>query len=87
MAHKLTGHLLSGTDEELAERQTNFDDHLKTQRDRRKQQHDQKADLEEELLSVRKAQSDLRAEQGQLAAEAKVSSPFLTFAKTALTML
>ncbi|KAI0057825.1 hypothetical protein BV25DRAFT_1994717 [Artomyces pyxidatus] len=62
---------LDDTDEQLAERLRNFNDHIAQQKRNRRQEEDKEQDIEDELTAARKKHVALNEEHGQLAAEAK----------------
>ncbi len=67
-------HNLIGTEEELAERLRNFDDHIMQQKRKRKSEESKMEDIEDELKRTRHAHSAKLTDKGQLEGEAKASS-------------
>ncbi|KAG5639217.1 hypothetical protein H0H81_005696 [Sphagnurus paluster] len=63
-----------GTDEELNSRLSHFDDHINSQRQKRRLEDTRKQDLEDELASVRKQHTELVAQHGGLVAEAEAQN-------------
>ena len=64
----------AGTDQELADRLKNFDDHIMKQKQKQLNETNKVQDLEEELTSVRAEHVKLIGTQGQLLAREKVRS-------------
>ncbi|PCH40037.1 hypothetical protein WOLCODRAFT_162047 [Wolfiporia cocos MD-104 SS10] len=62
---------IQGTDQELAERLQNFDEHIIRQRQKRQSQSSKLQDVEEELERQRQLRLDVSKQQGQLMAEEK----------------
>ncbi|PSR71740.1 hypothetical protein PHLCEN_2v12388 [Hermanssonia centrifuga] len=62
---------ISGTEEELAERLRNFDDHIMQQKRKRKSEESKMEDIEDELKRTRHAHSAKLTDKGQLEGEAK----------------
>ncbi|KIK01859.1 hypothetical protein K443DRAFT_678003 [Laccaria amethystina LaAM-08-1] len=62
---------IPGTDDELNSRLQHFDDHINSQKQKKKSQNDKKLDLEDELSAVRQQHTDLVAHHGRLLAEAE----------------
>lgn len=63
---------VSGTDEELDTRLRHFDDHISSQKQKKRLEDTRKQDLEDELVSARERHKELLARQGALTAEAEV---------------
>ncbi len=59
---------LLATDEELAQRLKNFDDHIMEQKSQRRSHESKQEDLEEDLQGARKEHVELMGEQGKLQA-------------------
>lgn len=62
----------AGTDDELASRLSNFDNHIAEQKRKRRTEEAQQQDLEEELTTARKTHSDQMGERGTLQAQLQV---------------
>ncbi|TFY67850.1 hypothetical protein EVJ58_g1346 [Rhodofomes roseus] len=62
---------LDGTDQELADRLKNFDDHVMKQKQKQRSETEKAQDIEEELSAIRKEHVKLVGQQGQLVAEEK----------------
>ncbi|GLB38321.1 putative repair protein [Lyophyllum shimeji] len=71
---KLNLQELPGTDEELELRLKHFDDHINSQKQRRRLEDTKQQDLEDELLDVRNRHTQLVAQQGGLMAEAEAQN-------------
>ncbi|KAF8895513.1 hypothetical protein BD779DRAFT_1640508 [Infundibulicybe gibba] len=61
-----------GSDDELNMRLKNFDDHINTQRQKKRIEDTKKQDLEDELVNTRKYHTELLQQHGILVAEAEV---------------
>ena len=74
-----------GTDEELDARLRHFDDHISSQKQKKRLEDTRKQDLEDELANARERHRELLARQGALTAEAEVrenvviSDPYINF--------
>jgi DNA repair protein RAD50 len=65
---------------------TNFDTHIAQQKQKKRKEESVRQDKEDELANVRKQHVNLVNEQGELAAEAKVSIAVAKMIKNQLTM-
>jgi DNA repair protein RAD50 len=63
---------VSGTDEELETRLRHFDDHINSQKQKKRHEDTRKQDFEDQLANVRERHNELLARQGALTAEANV---------------
>ncbi|KAF8349440.1 hypothetical protein F5887DRAFT_914397 [Amanita rubescens] len=65
---------IEGTDEELETRLRHFDDHISSQKQKKRHEDTRKQDLEDQLANVRERHNELLARQGALTAEANAQS-------------
>ncbi|KAF8631077.1 hypothetical protein AX15_002678 [Amanita polypyramis BW_CC] len=65
---------IPGTDEELESRRRHFDDHINSQKQKKRLEDTRKQDLEDELGSAREGHKELLARQGALTAEAEAQN-------------
>jgi DNA repair protein RAD50 len=70
--HLLHSFILLDTDEELQLRLAHFDDHINTQKQKKRMEETKRQDLEDELFNIRKRHTQSVAAHGGLAAEAEV---------------
>ncbi|KAM6494341.1 AAA domain containing protein [Amanita muscaria] len=71
---KLNIQELPGSDEELEERLKHFDDHINSQKQKKRLEDVQKQDFEDELANAREQHKELLARQGGLTAEAEAQN-------------
>jgi DNA repair protein RAD50 len=69
----------AATDDELASRLKHFDDHITTQKQKKRLEDTKKQDFEDELVNVRQQHTQLIALRGGLLAEAEASYLFFSF--------
>ncbi|KAH9947593.1 P-loop containing nucleoside triphosphate hydrolase protein [Amylocystis lapponica] len=70
--------IVAGTDQELADRLKNFDEHIMQQKRTRREKLAKQQDVEDDLAAMRKAHVELNSEQGRLEAEAKAQEGRIT---------
>ena len=77
--------LFLGTDEELESQLRHFDDHISSQKQKKRLEDTRKQDLEDELGSARERHKELLARQGALTAEAEVREIIIALLAVVLT--